>query len=158
VFEEEERLMCYQCGGMPAEQYSRQLLDNIRTYGWTLQYVEGDGERNPAFGYTLGLSLRGHPEFIVFDPDPAWAYLGVKPLAWAVMAGAVFDEGDDLTAFFPPPERAELLRFPDTSVLLYTANSMFRRPGDGPIPALQLVWSSSSGLAAAGLKCDGHDR
>ncbi|MEV5962394.1 DUF4262 domain-containing protein [Kribbella sp. NPDC051952] len=127
---------------MTHEQFSRQIEQNIQTYGWAMQYIEGDGVRNPAFGYSLGLSLYGHPELIVFDPDPCWAYRGLKPLAWAVMDGAVFDEGDDLSEFFPPPEPAELLRFPDSATHLYTANQMFRRPGWPPIPALQLIWAT----------------
>jgi hypothetical protein len=138
--------MCDRCGGLTDEQYSRQIEQNIRTYGWTLQYVNSDGERNPAFGYTLGLSLYRHAELIVFDPEPSWVYLGVKPLAWAVMDGAVFDEGDDLSAFFPPPDTAELLRFPDSATHLYTANQMFRQRGEGPIPALQLVWPTRTAL------------
>ena len=132
--------MCDRCGGLTDEHYARQIERNILTYGWTMQYVEGDGARNPAFGYSLGLSLYRHPEIIVFDPDPGWAYLGLKPLAWAVMGGAVFDEGDDLSVFFPPPESAELLRFPDSATHLFTANHMFREHGDGSIPALQLLW------------------
>ncbi|TDD17734.1 DUF4262 domain-containing protein [Kribbella turkmenica] len=138
--------MCDMCGGLTGDQYSDRLERNILTYGWTMQFVQGDGERNPAFGYTLGLSLRNHPEIIAFDPDPAWVYLGLKPLAWAVQSGEVFDEGDDLTAFFPPPERAELLRFPDSAVHLFTANAMFRRPDDPPLPALQLIWPTRNPL------------
>ncbi len=153
--------MCDMCGGMTDEQYSRRLEQNILTYGWTVQFVEGDAVRNPAFGYTLGLSLRGHPEIIVFDPDPSWVYLGVKPLAWAVMDGAAFDEGDDLSAYFPPPESAELLRFPDSATHLFTANDMFRQPGQEPIPALQLIWPSRVGLihpTATGPARDGKSR
>jgi hypothetical protein len=142
LFEREERSMCDKCGGLTDEQYSRQLERNILTYGWTMQFVQGDGVRNPAFGYTLGLSLYGHPEIIAFDPDPAWVYLGLKPLAWAVQAGEVFDEGDDLSAYFPPPDQAGLLRFPDSAMHLLTANTMFRQPGEGPLPALQLIWPS----------------
>lgn len=138
--------MCDRCGGVTNEQVSRQIERNIQTYGWTMQYIEGDGGRNPAFGYSLGLSLYGHPEIIVFDPDPCWVYRGIKPLAWAVMAGAVFDEGDDLSDFFPPPDRAELLRFPDSATHLYTANDMFREPDQPSIPALQLIWSTRVAL------------
>ena len=138
--------MCDRCGGVTDEQYSRQLEKNIQTYGWTMQYVEGDGVRNPAFGYTLGLSLYRHPEIIVFDHDPSWAYLGIKPLAWAVLGGAVFDEGDDLTEFFPAPETPALLRFPDSATHLFTANHMSRGQGEPPIPALQLLWTSRVAL------------
>lgn len=138
--------MCDRCGGLTDEQYSRQIEQNIQTYGWTMQYVEGDGDRNPGFGYTLGLSLYQHPEIIVFEPEPSYALLSLKPLAWAVMEGAEFDEGDDLTGFFPPPHTAELLRFPDSALHLYTANSMFRRPGGPPVPALQLIWPDRAAL------------
>lgn len=138
--------MCDRCGGVSDEQYARQIERNIQTYGWTMQYIEGDGGRNPAFGYTLGLSLYGHPEFIVFEAEPSYAYLGLKPLAWAVMEGAVFDEGDDLSGFFPPPHTAELLRFPDSAHHLFTANAMFRQPGDPPIAALQLIWPTRTAL------------
>jgi hypothetical protein len=146
---------------MTDDQYSRRLEQNILTYGWTVQFVEGDDVRNPAFGYTLGLSLRGHPEIIAFDSDPSWVYLGLKPLAWAVMGGAVFDEGDDLSAYFPPPDTAELLRFPDSATHLFTANDMFRQPGQEPIPALQLIWPTRVGLiqpTATGPTRDGGSR
>jgi hypothetical protein len=138
--------MCDRCAGVSDEQYSRQIKRNIQTYGWTVQYVEGDGRRNPGFGYTLGLSLRQHPEIIVFDADPAWVYLALKPLARAVLKGSVFDEGDDLTAFFSPLESAQLLRFPDSATHLYTANQLFREPGDEPLPALQLVCPARTAL------------
>jgi hypothetical protein len=146
MFEREEMVMCDRCGGLTDEQYSRQIEQNIQTYGWTMQYIEGDGDRNPGFGYTLGLSLYQHPEIIVFEPEPSYAMLSLKPLAWAVMEGAEFDEGDDLTGFFPPPHTAELLRFPDSALHLYTANSMFRRPGGPPVPALQLIWPDRAAL------------
>lgn len=138
--------MCDRCAGMTDEQYSRQIERNLETYGWTMQYVEGDGDRNPGFGYTIGLSLRQHPEIILFDPDPAWSYLVLKPLAWAVLEGAVFDEGDDLSAFFPPPDSAELLRFPDPATHLLVANELFQGRGEGPLTALQLVWPTRTAL------------
>ncbi|MET9311260.1 DUF4262 domain-containing protein [Kribbella sp. NPDC003505] len=138
--------MCDQCGGLTDERYSRQIERNIQTYGWTMQFVEGDGDRNPAFGYTLGLSLYRHPEIIVFEPEPCHAYLGLKPLAWAVIEGATFDEGDDLSELFPPPHTAELLRFPDSALHLFTANTMFRQPGQPSLPALQLVWPGRTAL------------
>ncbi|MGW1341533.1 DUF4262 domain-containing protein [Kribbella sp. NPDC002412] len=143
--------MCDSCGGQTDEEISRRLVRNIRTYGWTMQFIEGDGVRNPAFGYTLGLSLYDHPEIIVFDPDPAFIHLGLKPLVWAVQTGEEFDEGDDLSAYFPPPEQAALLRFPDSATHLFTANTMFRRPGEGPIPALQLIWPTRNSLIQAAL-------
>jgi hypothetical protein len=150
--------MCDLCGGMTDEQYSRQLEQNIKTYGWTMCYVEGDDGRNPGFGYTLGLSLYQHPEIIVFDDEPWFAQLSLKPLAWAVMEGVEFDEGDDLSCFFPPPDTAQLLRFPDSATHLYTANTMFRQVGRPALPALQLVWPGRTALTAPGPSSDGGVR
>ncbi|TDD59693.1 DUF4262 domain-containing protein [Kribbella antibiotica] len=131
--------MCEMCGGVTTEEYSESTEARLRTYGWTHQYVEGDGERNPGFAYTIGLSQYGHPEIIVFDPREGSAYLCLKPLAWAVLEGSTFCEGDDLSAFFPPPDRVELLAFPDSGTHLFIANSIFRGAGEPPLPALQLV-------------------
>ncbi|MFF1816727.1 DUF4262 domain-containing protein [Kribbella sp. NPDC058245] len=131
--------MCDVCGGITAQEYADSIEARIRTYGWTVQYVEGDGERNPGFGYTIGLTQYDHPEIIVFDPGSDSAYLSLEPLAWAVLAGDSFGEGDDLSEFFPPPDRAELLSFPDSATHLFTANTIFRDVGDPPVPALQLV-------------------
>ncbi|MFK4089785.1 DUF4262 domain-containing protein [Kribbella sp. NPDC020789] len=142
--------MCHVCGGITAREYSSEIEARLRTYGWTVQFVEGDGERNPAFGYTIGLSQYDHPEIIVFDPVPVSAYLSLKPLAWSVLAGDTFGEGDDLSAFFPPPDRAELLNFPDSATHLFTANSIFRRAGEPALPALQLVRTARTPLLTAG--------
>ncbi|MGZ0146554.1 DUF4262 domain-containing protein [Kribbella sp. WER1] len=134
------------CGNMSGDDYARWVEDNIRTYGWTMTYIPGEGSRNPGFGYTVGLSQYQHPEIIVFESEPCYAYLSLKPLAWAVLEGTEFDEGDDLSAYFPPPHTAGLLRFPDSEIHLYLANAMYRRPGDPPVPALQLVWPSRIAL------------
>ena len=137
--------MCDVCGGITNEELQERLETNIRTYGWTAQYIVGEGTRNPPFAYTLGLSLCGHPELIMFNcwPDQVQRIFG--PVARAVLDGQQFDEGADLSTLFPHYPAAEiprLLRMPDSSTHLYTANDMFRRPGDPPIPALQLLWQS----------------
>ncbi|MFG1908135.1 DUF4262 domain-containing protein [Kribbella sp. NPDC048928] len=158
MFEREEMVaMCDRCGGLTDEQYSRQIEQNIQTYGWTMQYVAGDRGRNPGFGYTLGLSLYQHPEIIIFEAEPCYAYLSLKPLAWAVMEGAEFDEGDDLSRFFPAPHTAELLRFPDSALHLYTANTMFRAAGRPPLPALQLIWPGRTALIQPSSSTDAPD-
>jgi hypothetical protein len=135
--------MCDVCGGITNEEYQQRLVTNIRTYGWTAQYVEGEGVRNPPFAYTLGLSLHQHPELIMFNCWPQQVQRFFGPLAQAVVDGQAFDEGSDLTdvfPFYPPDEVPQLLRMPDSSTHLYTANDMFRPPGSPPIPALQLIW------------------
>ncbi|GAA1610561.1 hypothetical protein GCM10009789_76150 [Kribbella sancticallisti] len=137
--------MCDVCGGITNDEYLERLVTNIRAYGWTAQYIEGDDDRNPAFAYTLGLSLQRHPELILFNCRPEQVQRILGPVAQAVLDGRRFDEGADLSDVFPEYSSAEtprLLRMPDSSTHLYTANSMFRRPGDPPIPALQLLWPS----------------
>ena len=123
--------MCDVCGGITNDEYLQRLVDSIRMHAWTVQFIEGDDQRNPAFAYTLGLSLRGHPEFITFNCRPESVQGDLGPLVRAVLDGERFDEGDDLS------------RFPDSTTHLYTANGMFRRAGDPPIQALQFVWPSN---------------
>jgi len=132
--------MCELCNGMTEQEYREQIMTSIRRQGWTVQYVEGDSDRNPSFAYTVGLSRVRHPEIIVFDCSPDHAYHGLRQLAYPIMTGMYFDEGDDLSGFYQPPDRAELLRFPDSSTHLLTANDLYRRPGEPPLPALQLLW------------------
>jgi hypothetical protein len=143
--------MCDICGGMTDDDYAMRIAGNIQVHGWTVQYVLGEDRRNPPFGYTLGLSLRGHPEFIIFNCPQDGTYKTLEPLAQAVLGGRRFDEGDDLSEFYAGPEKAQLLRFPDSSTHLYAANSMFRQPGQPPVAALQVVWPSQAPLLAATL-------
>ncbi|WP_185444638.1 DUF4262 domain-containing protein [Kribbella qitaiheensis] len=126
---------------MTGDEYDRRLGRDIMRHGWTVQHVDGDGDRNPSFAYTLGLSLHGHPEFIVFDCFPNPAYRALEPLAIAVLAGRRFDEGGDLSGLYVG--RPQLLRLPDSTTHLLTANDMFRQPGGPPIRALQLLWPTS---------------
>jgi len=130
--------VCFKCDGMTDDEYARQIEQNLATHGWTVQHIAADGDRNPSFAYTLGLSLRRHPELIIFGCAPYPAYRALEPLALAVLAGRRFDEGDDVSDLYAG--RPQLLRLPDSTTHLYTANDMFRQPGDPPIPALQLLW------------------
>ena len=127
--------MCFKCDGMTHDEYARQVEQHLTTHGWMVNHVEDDGDRNPSFAYTLGLSLHRHPELIIFDSPP---YRALEPLALAVLAGRRFDEGDDVSDLYAG--RPQLLRLPDSSTHLYVANDMFRQPGGPPIPALQLLW------------------
>jgi hypothetical protein len=82
---------------------------------------------------------------------PGCAYEAVSPVVEAVLAGARFDEGDDVSHLYgeypdaPPPR---LLRFPDSSTHLRIANDMYRRAGEPPIKALHIFWPSEIPLMA----------
>lgn len=147
--------MCFKCDGMTDEEFVRQIEQHLTTHGWMVNHVEADGERNPSFAYTLGLSLHGHPELIIFDCPPYPAYRALEPLALAVLAGRRFDEGDDVNDLYAG--RPQLLRLPDSSTHLYVANDLFRRPGGPPIPALQLVWPTPLRPLAELLDLPGRD-
>jgi hypothetical protein len=138
--------MCLICDGMTKKEYWAMLRNEILTRGWCLVSVEGDGPRNPAFSYTAGLSRCDHAEIIVFGMHPECAREAIEPVAEAVLAGRRFDEGDDLSPLYPHPERAELLRFPDSSTHLFYANDMYRAAGRPPVPALHLFWPSQEPL------------
>jgi len=138
------------CDGLTDTEYWDRMQDRILANGWTVQYVVGEDSRNPSFAYTIGLSRYAHPEIIVFTCHPECAMRSLEPLARAVLDGRRFDEGDDLTGLYPYSENAELLRFPDSSTHLFMANTMYRTPGQPPIPALQLYWPICQRLLAGG--------
>jgi hypothetical protein len=142
--------MCEFCDGLTDTEYWGRMQDRILANGWTVQYVVGEDSRNPTFAYTIGLSRYAHPEIIVFTCHPECAMRSLEPLARAVLDGRRFDEGDDLTGLYPYSENAELLRFPDSSTHLFMANTMYRTPGQPPIPALQLYWPTCQRLLAGG--------
>lgn len=131
--------MCHFCGGMTEEDFLQSVSSDARRHGWTMQYVLGEDARNPSFAYTVGLSRLRHPEIILFDCSLERSYHALSQLAWPVVTGMTFDEGDDLSYYYPLSERAELLRFPDSSTHLHIANALFGRPTE-PVPALQLLW------------------
>lgn len=56
--------MCLMCDGWSAEEV-RQHIDNlIERHGWAIPYVESPNPRK-IFGYTVGLTKIGAPEFLV---------------------------------------------------------------------------------------------
>ena len=142
--------MCEFCDGPADAEYWDRVQNLILANGWTVQYVLGADSRNPAFAYTIGLSQYTHPEIIVFTCHPECAMHSLEPLARAVLNGRRFDEGHDLGSLYPYSEKAELLRFPDSSTHLFMANSMYRAPGGPPRPALQVYWPTRQPLLAGG--------
>lgn len=126
------------CRGVPGAEYYAQVLDVVAHHGWVMEHGRASGGRNLAVASTLGLSLRGHPEFLVFGCDADEAFRLLEPLAEAVESGSHFDESDDLDDLYPGALYG-LLRFHDSTSHLPTVNALFRRTGTAPIPALQLL-------------------
>ena len=133
--------MCDVCNGMTYQGVLAEIRNDITTHGWTVQYVVGEDDRNPSYAYNAGLSMYEHPEIIYYSWHVDCSVRVLGPLAEAVATGRRrFAEGDDLGDFFPYPEKAELLRFPHSITHLTIANDLFQRPGQPPVPALQLYW------------------
>lgn len=141
--------MCDVCNGATYQGVLAEIRSDIQTHGWTVQYVVGENDRNPSYAYTAGLSLYEHPEIIYYNWHVECSIHALGPLAQAVASGSRrFAEGDDLDGLFPYPEKAQLLHFPHSITHLIIANDLFRRPGQPPVPALQLVWPDCEPLLA----------
>lgn len=117
------------------DQYDAWQRETIRTYGWALQAVLGDTDC-PPFVYTVGLSGFGHPELILFATSQATAATVLNDLGELVRAGAVLAAGD---AVVLRSGRVHLLAFPDSADWLLAAETLYRRPGGPPVPALLVV-------------------
>ncbi|MDQ0093340.1 DUF4262 domain-containing protein [Paeniglutamicibacter psychrophenolicus] len=62
--------MCLQCDGWSAAEVERHINNLIEQHGWAFQYVEDPNPRR-CFGYTMGLTKLGEPEFLVRGLDMA---------------------------------------------------------------------------------------
>lgn len=80
------------------------LRGEIDRDGWALEYVQAHDPRR-SYGYTVGLTLRDLPEFVISGlPAPvAWSVL--NDVAGAATAGHVPSPGDVLTR---PGQRSSL--------------------------------------------------
>ena len=134
--------MCLMCQGMSAQEVFALTRSRILEHGFTMNFVEGEGDKNPPFAYTVGLSRWDHPEVICFNMCPECSNVTLTPIARAVIdRGERFSAGSDLDALYGPEEwGAEILEFPDSSTHLLDANHFYRKAGGPPVPALQVLW------------------
>lgn len=56
--------MCLMCDGYTGAQVNALMNAEIDTHGWTIQLVE-DPNTAKCFGYTIGLTAKAEPEFLV---------------------------------------------------------------------------------------------
>ena len=54
---------CVVCAGADWKAIARKVQANIRTYGFHVMYIP---DAQPAYGYTIGLSLKQHRELVLF--------------------------------------------------------------------------------------------
>jgi hypothetical protein len=127
------------CRALPDGENAQQVLDLIRSRGWAIEHLDQPDDRTPTLTSTVGLCLRGHPEFMVIGGDPLEGFALLEPLALAVDNGRRFFGADNLTGLYAGPERIELINLMQSDRFLPTVNKLFRRAGTAPIPALLLI-------------------
>lgn len=132
--------MCMVCDGMSRTEIYAWLRHRILEEGWAWMHVEGDGPRNPAFAYTVGLWRYEHPELVVFGEHCECNGRLLNTVAAAVAAGRRLAEGHCVDDLFGPDAGSLLLEFPDSSTHLKLANGMYRAAGAPPLQALQIVF------------------
>ena len=84
--------MCEMCEGRTRDQYLDRLRGLIRTHGWALQAVHGQGR--VGWVYTIGLTTGyGHPELLLIDTDVGRAARLLNGLGTAIRDGTVLVAG-----------------------------------------------------------------
>jgi hypothetical protein len=121
------------------------ISEMIDRYGVMVQWV-GAGADTPAFAYTVGLAKLDHPELIIFGLSPQTAQGVLNSMGLAVVAKTRRwgpGRSDDVFGGAMP---AMLVEVRDSADYLLAANSMFAIPGQGPVPALQVLYPDAAGL------------
>jgi uncharacterized protein DUF4262 len=119
--------------------------ENFRRYGWTVQYVMGDEEECPPFGYTVGLfAFDQHPELVIFGRCPHDTGGVLNDVAGRVRRGRPVVPGELIT-FDNWPHRLHVLPLTNPAEVLFAANRFFHRPDHDSVPGLQLVWDDKDG-------------
>src|SRR3954454_7391705 len=79
------------------DQEDAHLAQVIRARRWAVQYVgPGEGDDEPAFGYTIGLFGVGHPELVVVSLPPDVTHALLDHLAGTVVEGRDLLPGEAL--------------------------------------------------------------
>ncbi len=126
------------------DQQDAWTRDTVRRHGWAVQYVYGEGDRDPPFAYTVGLFGLGHPELVIFGMSPGESAAVLNDVGERVRAGHRVEPGE-LVTFARWPHRLHVLPLVNAAQVLLGANRFFGRPDHDPVPALHLVWDDTSG-------------
>ncbi|MGP9649863.1 DUF4262 domain-containing protein [Glutamicibacter sp. AOP38-B1-38] len=111
--------MCLQCDGFSNEEVELQITNTIRMYGNAVQFIENP-DPTKTFGYTVGLTAHGHPEFLVRGLDMVTTCELLNPLAQRVITtGEIF--GHQHTAHYLGQQLLYFMRLPDAGAHLLEA-------------------------------------
>lgn len=89
----------------PHDDETRQILDNIKSYGWTTVVFEPDNFGLGGFAYSLGFGCElGHPEIMVLGLQGAHAAQLIDTIGNLIKSGRTFSDGEtvnDVMSGFP---------------------------------------------------------
>lgn len=126
--------MCWQCNHPGATR--RDYLDHIRglitSFGWAVQYVEPSG-RTPPLAYTVGLTPRGYPEFVLTGTRAEESTRLLNELAAHALHAPAIRAGDLVT--LPDGRCVEIVELPHPDAHLDVATDLY---GD-QVRGLQVV-------------------
>ncbi|MEP7192305.1 MAG: DUF4262 domain-containing protein [Actinomycetota bacterium] len=128
-----------------AGEHYDMISEIIDRCGVMVQWV-GAGADTPAFAYTVGLAKLDHPELIIFGLSLQTAQGVLNSMGLPVVAKTRRwgpGRSDDVFSRGVP---ALLVEVRDSADYLLAANSMFAIPGQGPLPALQVLYPDAAGL------------
>ena len=117
-------------------------VDDLRTktdtFGWAVRNVS-DADPAQCLSYTVGLTAYGHPEVVMtgLPPEVGQAFLNIVGEI-VVREGGQFTAGETTTELADGPAMP-VIAVTDTSELT-AVKAIY-----GDVPALQIVWTDSSG-------------
>lgn len=127
------------------DQEDARTSTTIRKYGWAIEYVMGDPERQECpFAYTIGLFGLGHPELIVLGVEPHTASGLLNDVGAQIRHGRDLVPGEVL-AFDDWAHRVTVEEVPNPGQILFAANRFYQRPDEASVPAFQLTYDDLSG-------------
>ena len=133
--------MCLMCQGWTYEQVAELQKKHIDDFGWSIVAVEGSRSAAP-FAYTVGLTrFHDHPELVVTGLDHVNTGLLLNGLGREVRAGRRFTAGEVQQR--DGGRRYQFVRVADPRRLVH-AQEMYADVA-GPVPALQVVHSTTTG-------------
>ncbi|WP_158679815.1 DUF4262 domain-containing protein [Deinococcus sp. NW-56] len=130
---------------IPEDDFERELLSNIQTYGWAVVKVPED-EEGPGFAFTVGLwGNYNHPEMVMVGLDLDLMHHVLNLIGDAVQTGQQgFEDGqrspellEGYDCAFVRVAAGHFTEYLGTALWLY---------GQQPFEALQCVWPDSEGL------------
>ena len=128
-----------------AREHYDLISEIIDRCGLMVQWV-GAGADTPAFAYTVGLAKLDHPELIIFGLSPQTAQGVLNSMGLPVVAKTRRWGPGRSNDVFGGAMPALLVEVRDSADYLLAANSMFAIPGQGPLPALQVLHPEAAGL------------